>query len=186
MVYIQRQRPSSAVAFLAHRLYRVVPLYWGLTLLYIVLYVTWPQLFGLATVDITRVVQTMSFTTFFTADSLPVLYLGWTLEYEMFFYFAFAAALLAGTVVRAVAISSGLIIFGFFSVAFGSRGFGVRPRLRAWAGLRPGMAAAARSHVPLGRRAPPRRDHRRPCARLRVSPHLLGRAGGNWLSRTLR
>lgn len=113
MVYIQRHRPSTASAFLAHRLYRVVPLYWALTLLYVALYVAWPQLFGLASIDAARLAQTLSFTTFLFDGAFPVLYLGWTLEYEMFFYLAFTLAICAGTISHAVLISSGLILLGW-------------------------------------------------------------------------
>lgn len=113
MVYIQRQRPNTASGFLAHRVYRVVPLYWLLSFLYISLYVTWPQLFGLAQIDAARVAHSLSFTTFFVDGAFPILYLGWTLEYEMFFYLMFSVAILAGTVSRAVAVSSGLILLGF-------------------------------------------------------------------------
>lgn len=112
MVYVQRRRPSTASAFLGHRLYRVVPLYWTLSLLYVALYVTWPQLFTAATIEPGHIVQSLSFTTFLFDGSFPLLYLGWTLEYEMFFYAAFALGILAGTTAAAVLVCTALILLG--------------------------------------------------------------------------
>lgn len=89
MVYIQRRRPCGAVAFLGHRLYRVVPLYWSLTLLYAALWLASPQLVGEAQIDLQRLLPSLSFSTLFVEGAFPILYLGWTLEDEMIFYIDF-------------------------------------------------------------------------------------------------
>ena len=113
MVYIQRRRPSGPGRFLDHRIYRVVPLYWTLTLLYVGLWLTVPGLFGHAAIDVPRLLRSLSFTTLFVEGAFPVLYLGWILEYEMIFYLAFTLAIFAGDVRHAVLVCSGLIIAGF-------------------------------------------------------------------------
>jgi len=102
MVFIQRRRPCDAASFLAHRLYRVVPLYWALTLLYAGLWLAFPQLFGRAQIDLQQFLLSLSFSTVLVEGAFPVIYLGWTLEYEMIFYLAFALALLAGNIQVAV------------------------------------------------------------------------------------
>lgn len=116
MVYVQRHRPSPPAAFLGHRLYRVVPLYWALSLSYLALFVAWPQLFGAAEIDATRIGQSLSFTTFLFPDAYPILYLGWTLEYEMFFYIMFSLALVARRLEWAVVVAASLILTGFLAL----------------------------------------------------------------------
>ncbi len=105
MVYTQRQRPLRPGVFLAHRLWRVVPLYWALTLAYAGLWAAAPALFGQAEIDGARLWASLSFATLYTGDH-PILYLGWTLEYEMLFYAVFGLCLAAGGVGPAVALSA--------------------------------------------------------------------------------
>ncbi|TIT25720.1 MAG: acyltransferase, partial [Mesorhizobium sp.] len=76
--------------FMAKRLARIAPLYWVMTLAYVCwasqLW-TWPQL-GRSLLFVERPVT----------GELPALGVGWTLEYEMFFYMAFAVAVVSGIV----------------------------------------------------------------------------------------
>jgi exopolysaccharide production protein ExoZ len=112
------QREGARGAFLARRVARIVPLYWAVTTLYLALAVLtrgllnsellapWPVLASYLFIPVERqdgVVQ-------------PLYSLGWTLNYEMFFYTLFALAIvlpyrraiatLAGTILALVALGS--------------------------------------------------------------------------------
>lgn len=100
-------------AFMAKRLVRVVPLYWLLTVLIGVFVPFLPALAGQAGVpDAGMVVRSLLFVPYFdgTGQIHPVLFIGWTLNYEMFFYVLFAAGLLIGSALkRLIALSTALL-----------------------------------------------------------------------------
>lgn len=84
-------RPSS---FVVRRILRVVPLYWLCTLLVFALTLLAPSLFKNTAVDPAYLVGSLTFVPMATpldpADWRPLLKLGWTLQYEMFFYLVVA------------------------------------------------------------------------------------------------
>jgi exopolysaccharide production protein ExoZ len=77
--------------FLIKRFIRIVPMYWAVTLVYILrlstkgIEVAWP--------NILTSILFIPYGCFHDACGRPVLELGWTLQFEMFFYLLFAAAL---------------------------------------------------------------------------------------------
>ncbi|MFL9829112.1 acyltransferase family protein, partial [Rhodoplanes sp. SY1] len=75
--------------FLLHRAERIAPIYWCATFAMLALIIGAPGLFrprdGWGTLD--NVLQSLSFTTFWTG-SMPVIYVGWSLEFEVLFYLA--------------------------------------------------------------------------------------------------
>tara|TARA_R110002073_G_scaffold49097_5_gene131503 strand:+ start:1602 stop:2630 length:1029 start_codon:yes stop_codon:yes gene_type:complete len=89
MVYINQEGASgvkNARSFFYRRVARVVPLYWFYTAITVlVLYCL-----GLQLPTITRLLTSL----FFIPDGFPVLLLGWTLNYELYFYVVFSLALL--------------------------------------------------------------------------------------------
>ncbi len=67
-----------------------MPVYWFLTLLIVALALLMPQVFrGTNWLDIHHLVTSLFFVSF-TDGVPPLLYVGWSLEYEMFFYLASA------------------------------------------------------------------------------------------------
>lgn len=94
--------------FMAKRVSRIVPLYWVMTLAYVCwasqLW-TWPQL-GRSLLFVERPIT----------GGLTALGVGWTLEYEMFFYLAFAIAVVSG-IVATRARGAALLIFVFALLA---------------------------------------------------------------------
>ena len=94
MVYTTTDRDFSLSAFLYRRVIRVVPLYWLMTLLVAGLALSAPA--GLFAYHLDRINFAAAFVFFPTYDAkgeiFPPLTQGWTLVYEMFFYFALAAA----------------------------------------------------------------------------------------------
>ena len=83
-------------SFLTKRLIRLVPLYWLFTALMVVAVVLVPGALAHDGLAIPHVVASFAFIPWLDSTGLvhPVLGLGWTLNYEMFFYVAFSFALL--------------------------------------------------------------------------------------------
>lgn len=112
------ERPAAPLVFLRRRLARVAPLYWILTLLVSGAAFFWPQLFFEADPTWGHVLMSLAFIQHFNPDGqpFPVISAGWSLNYEMIFYFVMAAALLRPSDKRFRALVLGLIgvvVFGF-------------------------------------------------------------------------
>lgn len=116
MVYTQQRRPRTAGRFLADRLWRIVPLYWLLTLAVVLLQALRPGLFHGALADGRQVLASLGFVSGAWLGRPPVLWLGWTLEWEMAFYGLFTLGLLlpwrAGPAVCVALGLAGLIALG--------------------------------------------------------------------------
>lgn len=92
MSYIQRENPQI---FLLKRVIRIVPLYWTAT--FVMLVVACRQdLFLLQTYTSTNLIPDLIQSLLFlpNPDHFPTLGVGWTLNYEMYFYLIFAISLL--------------------------------------------------------------------------------------------
>ena len=109
-------RPAGQ--FLLRRVIRIVPLYWIFTTIFVA--TTWHGLrhVGVSAHEIRHMVASYLFLPAHepaSGDIYPTYPLGWTLNYEMFFYVCFTASLLlprrAGVPVLAVALSS-LVVLG--------------------------------------------------------------------------
>lgn len=90
--------PGARVRFLAHRVARVVPLYWLVSLLYLALARARPELLGEAAALVHDPAALLAGFLFWPAarpdGTIQPLYgLGWTLNYEAFFYVLFAIGL---------------------------------------------------------------------------------------------
>ena len=91
MVYTQSNNARSAFSFFRNRILRIVPTYWLLSVAVVVLFVLIPSTFrGL------KLTGAYSLTSLFFVSRIfgydyPIIYVGWTLEYEMPFYALFAA-----------------------------------------------------------------------------------------------
>ncbi|WP_236693646.1 acyltransferase family protein [Robbsia andropogonis] len=101
----------SARDFAVARITRVVPLYWILTAAFVALLLLVPAAFGNASFSASATVASFLFfpTLNWTGIVAPVLNVGWTLNYEMWFYLLFAAVILT-TRHRLVGIALALAI----------------------------------------------------------------------------
>ncbi len=81
--------------FIVHRLARIVPLYWALTSLFLAVALLAPRALNSAPPSFVEIAASYLFWPAARADGVvqPVYSLGWTLNYEMFFYALFALAL---------------------------------------------------------------------------------------------
>lgn len=93
MLHTQLRQPKTAVAFIRQRLIRIVPLYWLLTLLVVLLLWLVPTLFRQLNLQADWVLASFLFSAQWLTGLYPVLFVGWTLEWEMLFYLLFGCAL---------------------------------------------------------------------------------------------
>ena len=117
MVYVSGKdfaRPGAAWQFLRRRLIRIVPLYWALTTLLLVVGLLLPQLLTIPVGSLSYIVSSYLFIPEWRVGApvpeiRPLLALGWTLNYEMLFYVALAGVMFL-PVKRAIAVLT--VLFG--------------------------------------------------------------------------
>ncbi|MBG0809475.1 acyltransferase family protein [Methylosinus sp. H3A] len=112
MMVVTAQRPTGPGEFLARRLIRVAPLYWLFTLAILAVCLAWPaaMLHNLVTFD--HIALSLLFIPHFNPledNYTPFFKLGWTLNYEIYFYFVFAALL----VLRSIRLRLAILAFLF-------------------------------------------------------------------------
>jgi exopolysaccharide production protein ExoZ len=93
IAYVIERRPTDRVTFLWHRIARLVPLYWFFTILMATALYVLPHAFYNARFSLPHLVQSLLFIPAkhpVTSEIAPVLFPGWTLNYEMLFYALFA------------------------------------------------------------------------------------------------
>lgn len=100
-------RAHAAGTFVKRRIIRIVPLYWLITSLMVALLAFAPQLFHHLTLDPWHAAASYAFIPYPNpfGDAQPLVAVGWTLSYEMYFYFIFALALLLPTRSLVIAVS---------------------------------------------------------------------------------
>ncbi len=124
------RRPAE---FMWNRVARVVPLYWALTLAVTAVALVAPSLLNSTTADPWLLLQSLLFVPFMKASGQmqPILYVGWTLNYEMFFYALFALCLFAGRaapvlmlmLLAMLAVVGYLVSFDLAPLAFWTDGY---------------------------------------------------------------
>lgn len=92
MIYIQHRKRRNPIEFIKDRIERIVPLYWFLTLSLALLLIVFPQGFNERQFDFDFLLSSLFFTNFLS-NVEPLIYVGWTLEYEMLFYLVFGLSL---------------------------------------------------------------------------------------------
>lgn len=96
--------------FFAKRVIRVVPLYWLGTLGVFAIALLLPNLLDNTTADWPGLIKSLLFIPYQKGEFVqPLLYLGWTLNYEMFFYLVFALSMAVSQRHRLLVCSSVLL-----------------------------------------------------------------------------
>ena len=97
--------------FLRRRILRIVPPYWFFTFLIFASALIAPRLMVSTSGNLAELIKSLFFIPFFKSAGLlrPTLFVGWSINYEMFFYCALALGLLISTR-RAAWIGSGIIL----------------------------------------------------------------------------
>ncbi len=104
-------------AFAAKRVARIVPLYWVLTTGVLLLAAVRPDLLNSTTARLGNYLKSLLFIPYFKENGAlhPMLAVGWTLNYEMFFYLCVGLVLLAGRQRLALFIGSvGVLVTAAF------------------------------------------------------------------------
>lgn len=101
------QRETEPLKFLQKRAIRIVPLYYLLTVGIFLIALVMPHLLRTTAADPVALIKSLLFIPYARIDGTvqPVLFLGWTLNFEAFFYVLFAFGLLLPAHRIAVAIS---------------------------------------------------------------------------------
>ncbi len=88
---------QSPYVFAVSRLARIVPLYWILTTGVLLLAAARPELLNSTTADLGHYLKSLFFIPYVKENGLlrPMLHVGWTLNYEMFFYACLLLAIVA-------------------------------------------------------------------------------------------
>lgn len=109
MVYISGTGPFSPIIFLKRRIIRIVPLYWLFTGAAALLAALAPGLLKTTVFTWPHFIQSLLFIVHEApgrGGTSPLLSLGWTLNYEAFFYVAFAALAFMAATSRIVALTA--------------------------------------------------------------------------------
>ena len=103
--------PDGAMRFLVRRIARIVPLYWLTTTLFLLIGIAMPAALNSEAPTFAQIIASYLFWPMIRADGLvqPVYGLGWTLNYEMFFYALLALCMGFGRSVAVVAVSVALL-----------------------------------------------------------------------------
>lgn len=116
--YTRKGEPLSGASFLWRRFIRVAPLYYFFTTAMAVVLIVFPAGVKETQLELNQIITSYFFLPYERHDGriAPVLSLGWTLNFEMFFYVVFAAFLSFGiprAVLMMTALFSTLSIMGF-------------------------------------------------------------------------
>ena len=147
-------QPGGGTTFLKRRLIRIVPLYWAVTTIYVLAVLLVPQALH-RTVSYGSMLASYLFWPHLNHDGTmhPALVVGWTLNYEMFFYvlFALAVTLPRKTAVRAVigGLAATVVLAGVAGHAFPPLAFWGEPIVLEFAaGIVLGLAYERGIRVP--------------------------------------
>jgi exopolysaccharide production protein ExoZ len=120
MMYTTIRHPMSGATFLQKRFIRIVPLYWSMTVIVAVAASLVPRFFHDTVFTWPEFVSALIFWPFRNpagaGDIAPLIKLGWTLNYEMFFYFVFAAVILLPPLRRLAAVA--LVFFSLVTLGW--------------------------------------------------------------------
>lgn len=153
---------KSGRHFFAKRVIRVVPLYWAGTIGIFCVAVLLPGFLRETHPDLLQLLKSLFFIPYRNGDNVfPIMFLGWTLNYEMFFYLVFALSMAISHAYRAVICSALLValaligwvvdstsvVFEFYTApilvefAFGMACYRLLVLLRQWRPHGPGVTA---------------------------------------------
>lgn len=116
MIHIQSIKQYSATTFFLNRLIRIIPLYWILTGLIILIYILSPSSFNVIKISPEWAFASLLFLSQEILDKFPILYDGWTLEVEMMFYIVLSFLLtfkkdISHTIFYAISVLVCIVVF---------------------------------------------------------------------------
>lgn len=112
MIYTTDRTAPAPVDFMIDRIARIVPLYWLLTGATFLIALSMPRLLGATQANGADLLRSLLFIPYVRGDGLvyPVLYVGWSLNYEILFYLIVAASLMLRRPAARLAVAAGAIV----------------------------------------------------------------------------
>lgn len=114
MVYTQHYNPKTSLVFLKDRIIRIVPSYWILTTVFAMLLFFIPQAFNRMEFSTYTTFSSFMFLSGLLEARHPLIFVGWSIEYEMLFYIIFALAIALGNLTRTVLLTTAVLIMLVF------------------------------------------------------------------------
>jgi peptidoglycan/LPS O-acetylase OafA/YrhL len=107
---------TDSTAFVRRRLIRIIPMYWTLTLLLYSVAWKFPHLMNATRALPSELLKSLFFVPFQKSNGLyqPILFVGWTVNYEMFFYMMLSVAILINK--RRAALLGACLMLGVMAV----------------------------------------------------------------------
>ena len=93
MLYTQLNNKKTVKVFLMLRAIRIIPIYWLLTFTFITIYIVAPYVFKETVVTTEWALASLGFMSTAVLGEMPILFIGWSLEWEMLFYLVFGLSL---------------------------------------------------------------------------------------------
>lgn len=93
MLFTQLEKKRRVKDFLILRAIRIIPIYWLLTLIVIAIYIIAPFAFRETVISTKWALASLSFLSTAMIERHPIVQVGWTLEWEMWFYLVFGLSL---------------------------------------------------------------------------------------------
>lgn len=121
MVAVTGEGRFSALDFLRRRFIRIVPMYWAATLLAALLALLAPAMFKTTVYDTGQLILSLLFVPFHNPVSggiHPLYKLGWTLNYEVFFYVCFALLAFLGAGARVAWLTAIYVALALIGLLF--------------------------------------------------------------------
>ena len=109
MIYSQINNPKTIFSFFKSRIIRIVPIYWLITAIIILLFTIFPDIFRTFNTDFKKSISSFFFISQLVSKEFPIINVGWTLEWEMLFYLIFGLSLYFKKLEK-------IIVFIFFSM----------------------------------------------------------------------
>jgi exopolysaccharide production protein ExoZ len=114
MVHISKNREAKPLEFMKKRIIRIVPLYWLVTLGVSLIALVAPKLMPSIAdeIDVVAILKSLFFIPWMRnpVEAFPIVFVGWTLNLEMFFYLIFAISLMFKNLLRALIFSNVILL----------------------------------------------------------------------------
>ena len=122
MMYVTESNERS---FLVKRIIRIVPLYWMLTLGVFSIAIFFPNLLNNTSANLEHLIKSLFFIPFDKNGTghFPILFLGWTLNFEIIFYLLFSISLFVSKKNRLILCTSLIILFLFSNFLLSKKNF---------------------------------------------------------------
>tara|TARA_B110000305_G_scaffold236810_1_gene298871 strand:- start:1015 stop:1983 length:969 start_codon:yes stop_codon:yes gene_type:complete len=111
MLFTQLENKRSVKDFLILRAIRIIPIYWLLTLLVIVIHIVAPFVFREMIISVKWALASLGFLSNAIGERYPIIVVGWTLEWEMLFYLVFGLCLSFRSWITTLSVTS-IVLLG--------------------------------------------------------------------------